>query len=195
MARSFMAGMLLTLLFNVWFSPFTYAQEQFSLKGTIFEEVATDVGIDPLLLYAIAITESAKSAGNGYITPHPYVFRSSAGPRFFKTKMEASTALDEILAETQHVDIGMMQINLHYHPQPNPHDLLDPLHNLTVAANYLKKAMASTDDPIIGVGRYHSWTKELASWYGERVWQTYRNLLQLADYKRPNYTLIGGKNE
>lgn len=164
-------------------SSFAVAKDRFSLEGTLFETVATDHGIDPLLLYAIAITESATGAGNGYIGPTPYVFRTNDGPRFFKSQREAEAELATILKTTQNVDVGMMQINLRYHPQPDPLDLLDPHHNLTVAAKYLKKTMASTDDPIIGVGRYHSWTEELARWYGERVWQTYRNLLQIAAFQ------------
>lgn len=163
-------------------SSFTAANNRFTLEGTLFETVATVHGIDPLLLYSIAITESATGVGNGYIRPTPYVFRTNDGPRFFNSLREAETELATILKTTQNVDVGMMQINLRYHPQPDPLSLLKPHHNLTIAAKYLKKTMASTNDPIIGVGRYHSWKEELARWYGKRVWQTYRNLLQITAF-------------
>lgn len=152
------------------------ATERFSLKGSVFDTVAARHGIDPLLLYSIAIAESAIGVGGGYIRPTPYVFRSSSGPRYFSSRQEAEVALASALKYTENIDVGMMQINLRYHPQPNPLSLLEPHYNLTVAARYLKDTLASTDDPVIGVGRYHSWTDSLARWYGERVWQIYSNL-------------------
>ncbi|MBX2808157.1 MAG: transglycosylase SLT domain-containing protein [Cellvibrionaceae bacterium] len=145
----------------------------------MFQEVGEKYALDPLLLYAIAITESATGVGEGYIQPSPYVFRTASGPRFFTSRTAAESELSPILLETQHVDIGMMQINLHYHPQDDPLALLDPYYNLSVAAQYLQRTLSSTKDPVIGVGRYHSWTKELAKWYGTRVWKTYSNLLKI----------------
>lgn len=156
--------------------------QRFTLEETIFHEVAEEENIDPLLLYAVAITESASSKGGGYIAPSPYVFRTKQGPRFFETRPEAEAALREALKISRNIDIGMMQINFHYHPHHNPMDLLDPYHNLKAAAKYLKNTMSTTDDPILGVGRYHSWTEERSRWYGERVWQIYRNLLQITAF-------------
>lgn len=172
-----------TVLFLSATSGLSIAKNRFSLEGSLFTAVAAAHEVDPLLLYAIAINESATGTGNGNIGPAPYVFRTIDGPRFFNTKKEAEAELAIVLKTTQNVDVGMMQINLRYHPQPNPLDLLNPHHNLTVAAKYLKITMASSDDPVIGVGRYHSWTEKLARWYGERVWQTYRNLLQITAFK------------
>lgn len=153
------------------------------LKGTLFDTVGSTYDIDPLLLYSIAITESATGVGKGNIQPHPYVIRTNDGPQFFKSRIAAEKALTKVLRRTNNVDIGMMQINLHYHPQRDPLELLDPHYNLNYAAQYLKTTLSSTDDPIIGVGRYHSWTNYLASWYGRRVWKTYNNLVQLMSFE------------
>lgn len=154
--------------------------DSFTLKGTMFQSVADRLNIDPLLLYSIAITESAAGTGNGNIGPYPYVFRSADGPRFFKNKADATIELSKVLRRTRDVDIGMLQINLKHHPQHNPSDLLDPYYNLTAGAKYLKAMMGTTKDPVIGVGRYHSWSEERAQWYGQTVWQTYRNIHQIA---------------
>ena len=149
----------------------------FTLSGTIFQEVAEEFQIDPLLLYSVALTESATGAGGGNIHPFPYVTRTSDGAAFYKSESDAKEALAEILKYTNRVDIGMMQINLFYHPQEDPLSLLDPKTNLEVAANYLKQTLASTRDPILGVGRYHNWSDpQRANWYGQRVWQIYRNI-------------------
>lgn len=153
---------------------------EFTLEGSLFSQIGTEHDVDPLLLYSVALTESATGKGQGRIGPHPYVFRTDAGPRFFQTLAEAEASLADALLVTDNVDIGLMQINLKWHPQDNPLLLLKPDHNLAVAIEILKTSMASTDDPVLGVGRYHQWADEnLARWYGETVWKTYSNLLQM----------------
>ena len=153
--------------------------DSFTLDGSLFETVGNKYNIDPLLLYSIAIAESATGVGNGNIGPTPLVLRSKDGPVFFKDKKTAEIELTKILQTTNLVDVGLMQINLHYHPQENPLDLLDPYHNLSEAARYLKTTLASTTDPVLGVGRYHSWDNKKANWYGHRIWTIYRNLISL----------------
>ena len=153
--------------------------DSFTLDGSLIETVGNKYNIDPLLLYSIAIAESATGVGNGNIGPTPLVLRSKDGPVFFKDKKTAEIELTKILQTTNLVDVGLMQINLHYHPQENPLDLLDPYHNLSEAARYLKTTLASTTDPVLGVGRYHSWDNNKANWYGHRIWTIYRNLISL----------------
>jgi len=143
--------------------------------------MAIEHNIDPLLLYSIAIAESATGVGKGNISPSPLVLRSKDGPIFFKDKKSAEVKLTTILQKTNRVDVGLMQINLHYHPQENPLDLLDPYHNLSTAARYLKTTLASTTDPVLGVGRYHSWVNNKANWYGHRIWTIYNNLNNLVN--------------
>ncbi len=158
---------------------FATGAERFTLDGTLFDTVATDLALDPYLLYAIAIAESATGVGDGNIRPTPYVFRTADGARFFTTRTEAESALAAILRVTTNVDVGMMQISLRHHPQRDPLELLDAERNLSIAAAYLKATLASTDDPVLGVGRYHSWRHDAATWYGRRVWKIYQNLRRL----------------
>jgi hypothetical protein len=155
------------------------ATTPFNLQNTVFESVGNELDIDPLLLYAVAITESAVGVGDGNIKPEPYVIRTSEGPTYFSSKEEAQLALAIATTFSKNIDVGMMQINLHFHPHDDPSILLDPVINLRTGAEYLKKMMQTTTDPIIGVGRYHSWTRERAEWYGARVWKTYYNLQHL----------------
>lgn len=156
-----------------------FAHASFSLKNTIFEKVGIEQGIDPVLLYSMALTESARSHGNNTLKPSPLVIRSAKGAQYFTTKTEAVDALRQELATTNRIDIGMMQINLRHHDKHDPISLLDPYTNLTYAAQILKKTMSSTDDKVLGVGRYHSYRTERALWYGSYVWQIYRNLTEL----------------
>ena len=146
------------------------------LEGTVFDTVAARHGLDPLLLYSVALTESVTAVGDGGIQPYPYVFRTLDGAHYFADREAAETALRSVLTRTRNVDVGMMQVNLRHHPQRDPLRLLDVQHNLDIAARILKSTLASSPDPVIGVGRYHSWRHEYTAWYGQRVWQTYRNL-------------------
>jgi len=150
-----------------------------SLDNTIFGNVAKSFDLDPLLLYSVALTESAIQDGKGFIRPHPFVLRSSEGPKYYKTQKKAEVALLDLLTRKKSIDVGMMQVNLHWHPQKNPILLFNAEHNLRVASQILKDALASTTDPIVGVGRYHSSIPSRATWYGRRVWQTYQNLTSI----------------
>jgi hypothetical protein len=153
-----------------------------ALDGTVFDTIGKAESVDPLLLYSVAITESAMASGGGRIAPHPYVIRSDlTGPQFFDTYEEAKDALQALIKRTNNIDIGMMQVNLRHHPQTNPSALLKPEFAVRYAARFLKTTMASTTDPVVGVGRYHSYTNELASWYGTRVWTIYNNIRNLGE--------------
>ena len=144
-----------------------------SLAGTHWERVARSHGLDPRLLYAVALLESGRPAGAG-VTPWPWVVHTPAGPRFFASEPEARTALAALVAAHRPVelDVGLMQVNLHWHGTrvPSPAALLDPLTNLALAAEVLAQALRSAPgDPTLGVGRYHSWDAARARGYGERV--------------------------
>jgi hypothetical protein len=152
----------------------------FTIKGSIFEKVGRESKVDPLLLYSIAIVESATGVGKGNIKPEELVIRHDGGAVFFDTKEQAVNGLNKVLQSTSNVDVGLMQINLKYHPHNNPAELFNPESNLKFAANILKTAMDSTPDKIIGVGRYHQWADvALCEWYGKYVWQIHANLKKL----------------
>ena len=151
----------------------------FTLENSIFEQVAKENQLDPLLLYSVALQASSKYLGHGLVSPSPYVVRSRHFTKYFKSPSEAKTALVEVLKTTEYVDVGLMQINVHYHPQTDATQLLDPYYNLTVGAKLLRIAMKSSSDPIVGVGRYFGWgDDEESREYGQQVWSRYNNLSQ-----------------
>ncbi|MCU7878989.1 MAG: transglycosylase SLT domain-containing protein [Candidatus Thiodiazotropha sp. (ex Lucinoma borealis)] len=146
------------------------------MEASIFHLIGQKYDIDPRLLFAIALNESGRNHEKGYITPHPYVFRTYDGAHYFDSVATASAPLLARLKKTTNIDIGMMQINLRYHPVDDPLRLLEPVFNLEIAAKYLKKTLSSTNDSILGIGRYHSWKPLRARWYGRKVNGTYLNL-------------------
>ena len=90
--------------------------------------------------------------------------------------------LNQALQESEkyQLDIGLMQINLHWHGHrvSSAAELLDPITNLTVGSSILAEAIKSSPNDLeLGIGRYHSWNEERARWYGQRVLSIYRNIL------------------
>ncbi|WP_390619368.1 hypothetical protein [Maricurvus nonylphenolicus] len=74
-----------------------------------------------------------------------------------------------------------MQISIHYHPQEEPSTLLDPYTNLKVGGQLLKNSIASSNDPVIGVGRYFTWKSEDESrTHGREVWSIYSHIRALS---------------
>ncbi|WP_298636716.1 hypothetical protein [uncultured Umboniibacter sp.] len=151
-------------------------------SDTMFERIGIQSGVDPLLLYSIAIVESATGTGDGEtITPHPYVFRTSDGPQFFHARDEAEQALEKALETTDNIDVGMMQRNLYWHPPQDGEALFDPEEQVTWASELLASYL-SRDEPLeLRIGRYHSSRHPLAIAYGQRVLKVYSNLMKLED--------------
>ncbi|MDY6928066.1 MAG: lytic transglycosylase domain-containing protein [Pseudomonadota bacterium] len=164
-------------------SPVTQAVE---LSGTVFEEAATQHGIDPLLLYSVALAESASGRGDNNISPWAWTLRTVDGPFYALTKEQAVKQLEAFIAENGvkgSVDIGFMQVNLYWHGHrvSSPLDLLDPAKNLATGAEILKEALKSAPNDLeLGIGRYHHWgDPERSRQYGRRVLSIYQQLSQM----------------
>ena len=152
------------------------------LNSSVYDEVGKVESIDPALLYSISLVESAKNAGNRNIAPHKYAIRTPKGAIFPKSYEEAVNTLNYQLKiyKPKMIDVGLMQINgQHFGKVNSPEELLDPRINIKVASRILKKAMDSTSNKLIGIGRYHSFTEWRARAYGARVLAVYNNLTKL----------------
>ena len=140
------------------------------LAGTAWETAAQPYGLDPSLLYAIAIMESGR-ARDGGLAPWPWtLWIPQQGGRFFASEEEALATLRANAAAG--VDIGLMQVNLrqHGHRVDWPEELLEPQRNLEVAAGILAEAVRSAPrDLELGIGRYHSPNEDRARTYGRTV--------------------------
>jgi hypothetical protein len=146
-----------------------------------FERAALYEGIDPLLLYAIALKES-KSGRNGYIFPSLFAIRDESGSRYFETQYEAERYLIGLIEAGQtNIDVGAMQINFGQHRDlvKFPELLLDPYFNFRISAKILKFALESAPGDLeLGVGRYHHWREESRSRrYGGDVLKLYKQLI------------------
>lgn len=142
-----------------------------NFEGTVWEKSAREIA--PELLYAIALQESRELYGDK-VRPRPWVIRHGDKVHEAETYWEAVDRLQALLesgANPKAIDVGLMQVNLgwHGHRVEQPMELLIPALNISVAEEILTEARGSSSDTVIGVGRYHSYTSELAQKYGKRV--------------------------
>ncbi len=149
-----------------------------SFPGPIWKQAAETYGVDPVLLYSVALLESGKRRGKNRVGPWPFAlhFNEAEVSIYASSLKEAQFILAHVT--TDNVDIGLGQVNYKTHKDKvlRPEDLLDPKINLMVASKILAEALGSTPDPELGVGRYHSWTEWRARAYGRKVRTIFRAL-------------------
>ncbi|WP_020563551.1 lytic transglycosylase domain-containing protein [Methylosarcina fibrata] len=144
------------------------------LQSTLWWQIAKHHQLDPYILYAVALIESAKGNPSNQVSPWPWAINKSGKPILPDSQQEARVLLNKTLAEgRRNIDVGLMQINLYWHGHRvgKPEQLLNPVTNLQIGALVLAEAIQSAPhDLVLGVGRYHSWqnTKAAVS-YGRRV--------------------------
>jgi soluble lytic murein transglycosylase-like protein len=148
-----------------------------------YERIAARYEIPAALLYAVALAESGKTIASVSIRrPWPWTLNVAGEGRYFPTRLAAWRALDATLAagETR-VDIGLMQVNWHYHQQRlnNSWLALQPDHNLSVAAEILKRCYAERGDWWRSVGCYHAPNNAArARRYTDRVRAAWRSVTE-----------------
>lgn len=151
------------------------AHDSLRLEKTVFEEAAKTYGVNEYILYAIALVESRRLSQDGLVRPYIWALRSNISKKSYypATHSEALALLDSLLSATKNVDIGLMQINCYWNCDKvdNPQDLLDLHTSVHVGAQVLRIAQNSTNDIILGIGRYHNWKdEEKAREYGTKVY-------------------------
>jgi hypothetical protein len=144
------------------------------LHTTLWWKIAEQHRLDPYILYAVALVESAKGTPSNHVTPWPWAINKSGKSIIPDSQQEAWTILNKTLAEgSRNIDVGLMQINLHWHGHRvgKPEQLLNPVTNIQIGALVLADAIQSAPhDLVLGIGRYHSWQNtEAAVSYGRRV--------------------------
>lgn len=151
---------------------------QHPFPGPLWKQAAAAQGVDPLLLYSVALFESGRHGDKNKVGPWPYAlhFNQADVSIYALSAKEAKFVLDHV--STDNVDVGLGQVNYKSwkHLVRRPEDLLDPKTNLKVASQVLAEALNSTPDPELGIGRYHSWTEWRARAYGRKVLMIYRAL-------------------
>jgi len=144
------------------------------LRDTAWWRVAEQRGLDPYILYAVALVESAK-VSKRVARPWPWALNRQGHPFIPSSLTEAKEILGGTLAKgIRNIDVGLMQVNVRWqgHRVSQPEDLLDPETNLKVGADVLAEAIGSAPGNLpLGIGRYHAGFRDEARAYryGRRV--------------------------
>lgn len=125
------------------------------------------------LLHAIALTESAhRPEGVATVVPWPWTINSPKGSFYLKSRREAVAKVEELRAMgVRNIDVGCMQVNLHYHPDAfhSLDDAFHPASNVGYAARFLRDLESATPTLFDAVGRYHSGTPWRSRAYARKV--------------------------
>jgi len=134
--------------------------------------------IPPGLLHAIGRLESGKwDKDRQRVVPWPWTINAEGSGQYFDTKNQAIAAVQALLDRgVKLVDVGCMQVNLHYHGQAfeSLDDALDPHRNAEYAAQLLNSLYEETGSWNLAAGRYHSATPQFNVPYRERVMAAWR---------------------
>jgi hypothetical protein len=160
--------------FTIATSPIISNPSPSKLHTTLWWQIAEQHQLDPYILYAVALVESAKGNLSNQVTPWPWAINKSGKSIIPGSQQEARAILNKTLAEgSRNIDVGLMQINFYWHGHRvrKPEQLLNPVTNLQIGALVLAEAIQSAPhDLVLGIGRYHSWQNtEAAVSYGRRV--------------------------
>ena len=147
-----------------------------------YRAVASESGIPYTVLYAVALTESAKKIRTPAVyRPWPWTLNIAGRGYFFDTRLSAWQALMAWLGKGRRsVDIGLMQVNWRYHKKRlgTPWQALDPYHNLRVGAGILKDCYTTRQDWWTSVGCYHAPSNpQRAHQYRRRVVSRWQRLV------------------
>ena len=123
------------------------------------------------LLKAIGFAESGRTVG-GRRVAWPWTVNAQGQGHYFPSKEEAVAFVRELQAEgVSVIDVGCMQVNLHYHPKAfaSLDDAFDPAANVAYAAKFLSWLQDETKDWATAARYYHSRTPSLGRAYAARL--------------------------
>ena len=112
------------------------------------------------LLTAISLAESGRWDDRRKASfAWPWTVTNGASATYYPTKEEAIEGVKALRkAGKTNIDVGCMQINLHYHPNAfeSIEDAFDPVANVGYASRFLTNLQKETESWAEAAGRYHS---------------------------------------
>ena len=156
-----------------------------------YHKIAIENNIPTVILYAVALAESATKIKKskikpGHYKPWPWTLNVSGVPRRYSTRKLAYKGLMYFLQQgVKSIDIGIMQINWRYHHKKlgTPWQALEPIYNIRTGAIILHDEYKKTGEWKQAIGRYHSpgqkpMQKKRALNYASRVMKHIHRLTQ-----------------
>ena len=135
-------------------------------------------GIPDRLLTAISLVESGRwDADAGKAAAWPWTVTAEGKGRYFPTRAAAIAAVRSLQARgVSSIDVGCMQVNLHYHPNAfaSLTAAFDPAQNAAYAAKFLTELKRDQGSWQRAVQHYHSSTAEKRIPYQKKVYAAWR---------------------
>ena len=162
------------------------AASAFSLDGTVWEREAAQCGIDPRLLYSIALVES-KAYAKRMVAPNPYALNIDWQGYHPGSKEEARKLLRDGMSKTKHIAVGAMQVSLRWNGSrvKDPVDLLDLDKNVRIGTQiFCELVKRNSSDLALAIGQYHTPNPDkadIARTYGNGVLKIWRRLIVLSE--------------
>ena len=137
-------------------------------------------GIPTHLLRSVALTESGRWDDESKRTvAWPWTINAEGDGHFFPTKEAAIAAAKKFQARgIKSIDVGCMQVNLHWHPNAfsSLEEAFDPDTNVAYAAGLLSELKSERKSWTEAVGYYHSATPEFNQRYRAKVMKLWNDV-------------------
>jgi soluble lytic murein transglycosylase-like protein len=134
--------------------------------------------LPPHLLTAIALTESGRWHGDrSEAFAWPWTVMAEGEGRFLPSKAAAIETVRALQARgVRNIDVGCMQVNLHYHPEAfeSLETAFDPAANVAYAADFLVELRQEARSWTRAVGQYHSRQAIRGNGYRAKVFKAWR---------------------
>lgn len=132
------------------------------------------------LVRAVALAESGRWLAQDESTkPWPWTVTSGKDSFYLSSKEEAIAKVEELRASGRtNIDVGCMQINLHYHPKAfsTLNDAFDPKKNVAYGTKFLKSLRKQTRSWGKATAHYHSQNRARGIAYRNKVYKLWRGL-------------------
>lgn len=153
----------------------TLAELDIHSPRSLWYTAGSKYGIDPLLLYSVALVETGAPHGDNSVSPTPWIVRVDGQVIRGDEQTVAHAITDAQRRGASVQDVGVMQVYwpLHHDLATSPVALLPLAANIDAGARILREALNSSSDPVVAFGHYHSYTAARAKQYGEAVAQVY----------------------
>jgi hypothetical protein len=116
------------------------------------------------LLSAISLAETGRRLeGNGETLAWPWTIYAQGRGQYFTSKAQAIAAVRKLRAKgVRNIDVGCMQVNLHYHPDAfaNLEEAFDPAANVAYAARFVRELQREVRSWSQAIAFYHSRNRE-----------------------------------
>lgn len=131
------------------------------------------------LLTAISMVESGRwSPQRQRNVAWPWTVMAEGKGQYYPSKRAAIAAIRKLQARgVSNIDVGCMQVNLHYHPDafPSLSAALDPVRNATYAAHFLASLKRDHGSWRKAVQHYHSATPKRRIPYQRKVYAVWKD--------------------